>query len=302
VLIDIVGTRDGEPSTASPPTTTSTRSGSGSSCPSSTSTSRRLGRRHPRVRRRPTPTTTRSATGLRLHGQGGQGEGPARPRPTSGSPRRPSSPPSTSCAPTCATRITRSARPRPRWPAREGGEALAELVDLELPEALVSPRCKPPPGPGHAPAGPGHPARAVPGHDRQTQEELVDELRETPLPPRPSKVDLALRAVAEAEGIEVTDDELEAELASVAERVGEARRRSGSSSSGTDQIPAVRSDIAKRKALEWLLERVEVVDEDGQPIDRASSTRPPTPTTTTRRHHDRRSDDEPRAARPSDEQ
>jgi trigger factor len=34
------------------------------------------------------------------------------------------------------------------------------------------------------------------------------------------------------------------------------------------QLAAVRSDVRKRKALDWLLERVEIVDEDGQPIDR----------------------------------
>ena len=36
-----------------------------------------------------------------------------------------------------------------------------------------------------------------------------------------------------------------------------------------DQMPAVRSDWKKSKALEWLVEHVEVVDSDGQPIDRA---------------------------------
>ena len=42
------------------------------------------------------------------------------------------------------------------------------------------------------------------------------------------------------------------------------------------QLAAVRSDVRKRKALDWLLERVEVVDEDGQPIDRAElEIRPP---------------------------
>jgi trigger factor len=35
-----------------------------------------------------------------------------------------------------------------------------------------------------------------------------------------------------------------------------------------EQVPAVRSDIRKRKALDWLVEHVELVDEDGQPIDR----------------------------------
>ena len=36
-----------------------------------------------------------------------------------------------------------------------------------------------------------------------------------------------------------------------------------------DQMPAVRSDWKKSKALEWLVDHVEVVDPDGQPIDRA---------------------------------
>jgi hypothetical protein len=33
-------------------------------------------------------------------------------------------------------------------------------------------------------------------------------------------------------------------------------------------MPAVRSDWKKNKALEWLVDHVEVVDSDGQPIDR----------------------------------
>jgi trigger factor len=36
-----------------------------------------------------------------------------------------------------------------------------------------------------------------------------------------------------------------------------------------DQMPAVRSDIRKAKALEWLMEHVEIVDEEGKAIDRA---------------------------------
>ena len=39
-----------------------------------------------------------------------------------------------------------------------------------------------------------------------------------------------------------------------------------------EQMPLVRSDIRKRKALEWLLEQVEVVDEAGAPVDRAALT------------------------------
>jgi hypothetical protein len=34
------------------------------------------------------------------------------------------------------------------------------------------------------------------------------------------------------------------------------------------RLPAVRSDQRKAKALEWLLDHVAVVDEDGKPVDR----------------------------------
>ena len=74
--------------------------------------------------------------------------------------------------------------------------------------------------------------------------------------------DLALRAVAAAEGLESTDDELNDELQQVAdqfdrdiENVRDEFERAGS-------LSAVRSDIGKNKALEWILERVTVVDED----------------------------------------
>jgi hypothetical protein len=34
-------------------------------------------------------------------------------------------------------------------------------------------------------------------------------------------------------------------------------------------MPAVRSDWKKSRALDWLLEHVEIVDEEGQPVDRS---------------------------------
>lgn len=95
---------------------------------------------------------------------------------------------------------------------------------------------------------------------------LQGELRETA--ETGAKVDLALRALAVAEGLEGTDEELDEELVGVAEQFGrdvdnvrEEFERAGS-------LTAVRSDIGKNKALEWVLERVTVVDEDGNPVDR----------------------------------
>ncbi len=84
-----------------------------------------------------------------------------------------------------------------------------------------------------------------------------------------AKVDLALRAVADAEQIECSDDDLDAELAQVAERIGQRPDRVRAEFERGGQLSAVRSDVRKRKALDWLLEQVEIVDEDGHAIDRA---------------------------------
>ncbi|MCD9623227.1 trigger factor [Rhabdothermincola salaria] len=99
------------------------------------------------------------------------------------------------------------------------------------------------------------------------QESFVADLRETAA--TSAKVDLALRAVALAEGIEVTDDDLEAEFVAVAERVDSDPDEVRTRITEAGQRAAVAADIAKRKALDWLVESVEVVDEDGNAIDRA---------------------------------
>jgi hypothetical protein len=61
------------------------------------------------------------------------------------------------------------------------------------------------------------------------------------------------------------DEEIDRLAASNNMKPAELRR----SLDRADQMPAVRSEWKKSKALEWLLEHVEIVDADGQPIDRA---------------------------------
>lgn len=99
----------------------------------------------------------------------------------------------------------------------------------------------------------------------QSQESFVEGLRETAH--QAVLVDLALRAIAEAESIEVTDDDLETELANVAEQVGESIERVRAQFESGGQLPAVRSDLRKQKALDWLVERAEIVDPEGNAID-----------------------------------
>ncbi|MGI8756644.1 MAG: trigger factor, partial [Acidimicrobiales bacterium] len=100
----------------------------------------------------------------------------------------------------------------------------------------------------------------------QEQEAFVADLRESAV--QGVKVDLALRAVAAAESIEISDEELEAEYVSVAERVGEKPAKVQKQLERNGQVSAVRSDLRIRKALDWLIEHVELVDEGGKTIDR----------------------------------
>jgi trigger factor len=98
-------------------------------------------------------------------------------------------------------------------------------------------------------------------------EAFSQELRDTAT--NAVKVDLALRAVAEAESIECTEADLQSDLEDVAERVGQDVDEVRERFERVGQISAVRSDIRKRKALEWLLERAEVLDPEGATIDRS---------------------------------
>lgn len=147
-------------------------------------------------------------------------------------------------------------------------EALAALVDLEPPEAMVSAemqnRIQDMAMRLQAQGIELDQFLAMTG---QSQESFVEGLRDTAQ--GAVLVDLALRSVVEAEAIDVSDDDLAKEFAEVAERVGETPERVREEFERTGQIPAVRSDLAKQKALDWLAEQVEVVDEDGKPIDRS---------------------------------
>jgi trigger factor len=99
----------------------------------------------------------------------------------------------------------------------------------------------------------------------QDQQEFVDGVREGAM--NAVRADLALRAVATQEGIEVSDDEVDAEITRLAERLGEkpAKVRKDLERRGVTQ--AVRSDLERGKALTFLIEHATVVDEDGNPVD-----------------------------------
>lgn len=100
-----------------------------------------------------------------------------------------------------------------------------------------------------------------------SEKDLVDGLRAEAV--HAVKADLGLRALVAAEEVEVTDDDVEAEIVRLAERLGEKPAQLRRRLERADRIATVRSDLRKAKALEWLVEHVEVVDEEGNPVDRA---------------------------------
>ena len=82
------------------------------------------------------------------------------------------------------------------------------------------------------------------------------------------KVDLALRAVAVAEGIDATDDDLDAEYERIAVQVQQKAKQVKRAYETNDAVTDLMSQIRKSKALDWLIHHVEIVDLEGEPVDR----------------------------------
>jgi trigger factor len=167
------------------------------------------------------------------------------------------------------TRMTNVKRAQAQMALRERiGESLAELVTDELPEPLVSSEMQERlQDMAMRLQAQGLTLEQWMQFSGTDQESFVADLRETAM--TAAKVDLALRAVAAAEGIDVTDADLEAEYTAVAERVDSDPDEVRERITEAGQRAAVVADIAKRKALDWLVETVAIVDEDGNTIDRA---------------------------------
>jgi trigger factor len=167
-----------------------------------------------------------------------------------------------------ANRMTAVRKMQAQMSLREKvSDALAELVDLEVPEALVNMemqqrlqdfamRLQ----------AQGLTLDQWLENTGQDQGEFVETLRTTAA--QAARFDLGLRAVAAAEGIGATDEDLDAEFAQVAERLQLEPAAVRKQFVEADQISSVEADIRLRKALDFLVSTVEIVDEDGNAIDR----------------------------------
>lgn len=100
----------------------------------------------------------------------------------------------------------------------------------------------------------------------QTAETLAAEFREPA--EQAVKVDLALRSVADLQGLVPDDDRIDEVIAEMADPSGQDPDELKARLAEVGQISALRADLAKQAAMEWLTDNVELVDEDGEAIDR----------------------------------
>ncbi len=145
--------------------------------------------------------------------------------------------------------------------------ALAELVEVDVPEAMVD-------------ADLNQRVQATvqqfqsQGVDLgqwlaatgQEPEQFIESMRGASV--EAVKVDLALRAVADAESIEVEPYDFDAEYARMAMQYGQKAKDIRKAYEQNDAVPELQAQIRKSKAFDWLLHNVEFVDPSGDPIDR----------------------------------
>jgi trigger factor len=147
-------------------------------------------------------------------------------------------------------------------------EAIASLVTDDMPETLVNEEAgRLQHGLAHRLSDSGIALDQYLAMRGVSAEELVAELREQAV--GQVRADLALRALAEAEQLEVTDDELAFELARVAQENNRSPREMARQIAEGPGLERLRSELRNSKAVTWLVEHVDVVDEQGNPMDRA---------------------------------
>jgi trigger factor len=150
---------------------------------------------------------------------------------------------------------------------QKGIDALVELVTEDIPEVLVAEELRERIHDlNHRLEHQGIGIEQFLMASGRDEQQLLDELKEGAL--RGVKADLALRALVEAEQIEISDEELATELAAMAERLDTDVDQVRDELDRAGRLPAVRSDQRKAKAMRWLLDNVELVDEEGNPVSR----------------------------------
>ena len=82
------------------------------------------------------------------------------------------------------------------------------------------------------------------------------------------RVDLALRAVAASEGLDADEGDLALEYERMAMQFDQKPNQVRKAYEQNDMVPELAAQIRKGKALDWLIHHVEMVDPEGNPLDR----------------------------------
>ena len=98
----------------------------------------------------------------------------------------------------------------------------------------------------------------------QTTESFIENLRTESQ--KAVKVDLALRAVAVAQAISASDDDIEQELERIAMQVGRKVNQVRKAYQENDALTELAAQIHKSQAVDWLLRNSTLVDPDGNAI------------------------------------
>ncbi|MFM8302884.1 MAG: trigger factor [Actinomycetota bacterium] len=145
-------------------------------------------------------------------------------------------------------------------------EAAADLVTVDVPDALVESEME---RRLHDLAHRlEHQGMTIPQYLMMTGQEqgpFVDELREGCT--KAVRADLALRSVVHQEAITADDDEVDAEVERLAARLEQKPAKVRRDLERNGAIEALRSDLARGKAVRFLVDHADVVDEDGNPVD-----------------------------------
>ena len=164
------------------------------------------------------------------------------------------------------TRMTEVRKAQSQMIVREKiGEALAELVTDELPEPLVAAEMNERlQDMAMRLQAQGLSLEQWLQFSGTDTEQFLDDLKTTA--ERSARVDLALRAIALAEAIEALEEDLDLEFEAVAARVQQDSDVVRTQLVDAGHLPALKTDISKRKALDWLTESVTITDEAGNSI------------------------------------
>ncbi|HEY5112182.1 MAG TPA: trigger factor [Acidimicrobiales bacterium] len=101
----------------------------------------------------------------------------------------------------------------------------------------------------------------------QSSDQLLETLRVDAT--RAVRVDLALRALVKAEGLEPTDEEIDEELETTANAMQVTADLLRTNLRDSGRVITFRSEVAKMKASRWLTDNVTYIDPEGVEIDRA---------------------------------